>query len=42
MNNYRKAIEIDPNNKFAYNGLATCYDNLNDRRNAINHFNKAI
>ena len=39
---YNKAIELNAQNKFAYNGLGTCYDNLNDDYNAINFFNKAI
>ncbi|MCP4348787.1 MAG: tetratricopeptide repeat protein, partial [Desulfobacterales bacterium] len=39
---YRKAIEIDPNYAYAYNGLGSAYDDLENYEEAIKQYKKAI
>ena len=42
IKNYQKAIELDPNNPFFYNGLAIIYANLSDYKKAMETFDKAL
>lgn len=41
IDNYTRAASIDPNNKFAYNGLGAIYSR-HDHKQATINFNKAL
>lgn len=41
IDNYTRAASIDPNNKFAYNGLGAIYSRHDPKQATIN-FNKAL
>lgn len=39
---YKKAITLDQNNKFAYNGLGVAYEIIRNDEMSIQNFNRAI
>lgn len=42
VDNYKKALAIDPQNKFACNGLGSAYACAMNKERAVQHFNKAL
>ena len=42
MENFRRAIKIDPNYKEAYNGLGSALKKTGDLKGAVENYSKAI
>lgn len=42
LENYNRAIELDPKNSFAYVNRAVCYETLGEKEKALADYNKAI
>ena len=42
LKNFNKVIEIDPNNKMAYNNKGYLYEELKNYKKALENFNKVI